>query len=63
MENIPRFMTIREVARTGLLPEFRLRRMEKAGQLPCIHAGNKCLINFDLLVQQLNSIGTAQSEV
>lgn len=52
---VPRFMSIREVARTGLLSEYTLRLMEKQKQLPCVYAGKKCLINFDKLVEQLNS--------
>ena len=55
--SLPRMLTIREVARTGLLPENCLRQMEKRGELPCIYAGNRCLINLDLLVDQLNHLG------
>ena len=51
---LPRFMTIRQVAATGLLPENLLRTWAKNGRLPCIHSGKKCLINFDRLVEQLN---------
>lgn len=52
--DVPRFMSIREVARTGLLSEYTLRLMEKQKQLPCVYTGRKCLINFDRLVEQLN---------
>lgn len=59
---IPRFMSIREVAKTGLLPEYTLRLMEKQKQLPCVYAGKKCLINFDKLVEQLNSFAPGGGE-
>lgn len=52
---VPRFMSIREVAKTGLLSEYTLRLMEKQKQLPCVYTGKKCLINFDKLVEQLNN--------
>ena len=52
---LPKMRTIREVAATGLLSEYSLRLMEKQGKLPCIHVGKKCLINLDLLIQQLNN--------
>ena len=52
---LPRFLTIRETAKTKILPEHLLRSWEKQGKLPCIYAGKKCLINFDKLVEQLNS--------
>ena len=54
-KTIPRFLTIRETARTKILPEHLLRSWEKQGKLPCIYSGKKCLINFDKLVEQLNS--------
>lgn len=55
-KNIPRMMTIREVAKTGLLSEYALRLMYKQGKLPCITVGNKALINFDALVEQLRHL-------
>lgn len=60
-EPIPKFMTIRETARTKILPENLLRQMEKQGKLPCIYAGKKCLVNFDLLVDQLNSLSKMEA--
>lgn len=59
---IPRFMSIREVARTGLLSEYTLRLMEKQKKLPCVYTGRKCLINFDRLVEQLNTSTTEGGE-
>ncbi len=56
-ENIPRMMTVRQVARTGLLSEHALRLMLKAGKLPAIFVGNKALINYDRLCEQLSTLG------
>lgn len=53
-ENVPRMMTVRQVARTGLLSEHALRLMLKAGKLPAIFVGNKALINYDRLCEQLS---------
>lgn len=65
MTKIPQFMTIRQTAATGILPEHLLRRLEKQGLLPCVYSGKKCLINFDKLVEQLNQFplerGTASN--
>lgn len=56
-ENIqPTMMTIREIARTGLLSEHALRQMLKEGKLPAIYVGNKALINYDKLCEQLFAI-------
>jgi len=53
---LPRFMTIKETAMTGILPECCLRRMARKGELPAIKTGNKTLINFDRLVDLLNNL-------
>ena len=57
MTSLPRFMSIHEVAKTGILPERCLRKMAKEGRLPAIKTGNKTLINFDRLVELLNGLG------
>ncbi len=62
MSEKPRFLTIRQAAAEGILSEYRLRRMEKAGELPCIYAGVKCLINYDLLLNQLRNAGCRRKE-
>lgn len=56
MCNLPRFMTIREVARTGILSEHRLRMMEKSGELPGVRAGVKFLVNYGVLLEQLDAM-------
>lgn len=65
-KTIPKFLTIRQTAATGILPENLLRSWEKQGKLPCIYSGKRCLINFDRLVEQLNQAsqegGTAANE-
>lgn len=55
MGNIPEFMSIRETARTGILPEACLRRMAKQGTLPGIYSGVKFLVNYNKLVEQLSA--------
>lgn len=53
----PNMMTIREIARTGLLPEHALRLLLKSGRLPAIYVGKKALINYDKLCEQLSALG------
>ena len=55
MENNPKFMTIRETARTKIVPEHYLRLMVAHGKCPGIYAGKKFLVNYGLLVEQLNA--------
>ena len=49
-------MTIKEVAKTGILPEHAIREMSKRGELPAVYVGKRAYINFDLLVERLNAI-------
>ncbi len=52
----PAMMTIREVAKTGVLSEYALRILAKKGKIPCISINNKVLINYDALIEQLNNL-------
>lgn len=46
-------MTIREVARTGVLSEYALRKLAKEGALPGIEIGTKLLVNYEALIEML----------
>lgn len=37
--------------------------MAKQGKLPAIYIGNKCFVNYDLLIKQLNSLGSGNKEI
>ena len=43
MKEQPKMMTVREVARTGLMPEHALRLLLKAGKLPAISISGRRL--------------------
>lgn len=49
------YLTIRETARTGILPEHCLRLMQKQGKLPCVMFGNKCMVNYPMLLKHLET--------
>jgi len=55
-------MTVREIAKTGLLTEHALRRMLKAGKLPAIYIGKKALINYDKLCEELQNLDSDVSK-
>ena len=52
MEN--QYPTIRELARTRFLPEYRLRCMLRQGKLPGFYVGNRFKVNLPLLIEQIN---------
>ena len=60
--NAPTLMTIREVAATGLMSEYALRKLDKEGKLPSFRVGNKVLINYEMLLEQLNNLGGTRSD-
>ena len=53
---IPKMMTVRQVAKTGLISEYALRQLVKQGKVPCIALEHKVLINFDVFVEQLHQL-------
>lgn len=52
---MPEFKTIRQTAAMGLLPEHRLRQMQKQNRLPGIFSGNRFLVNTKALAEQLEA--------
>lgn len=57
--SIPKMMTVREVAATGLLPEAAIRRLLRENKIPAVYSGKKAYINFDLLCKQLANLKPA----
>lgn len=55
-DSIPKMITIRQVADTGIMPEHAIRVLVKDNKIPHIKVGNKVLINFTLLCQNLNDM-------
>lgn len=51
-----RYGSIREIAREGIIPEYRLRLLVKQGKVPYIPAGNKVLIDKETLPAILEAI-------
>lgn len=55
----PQMMSVKEIAKTGLLSEHALRSMLREGKLPAIYVGNKALINYDRLCEELAGLRVA----
>ena len=55
----PNMMSVRQVAKTGILSEYALRAMLKEGKLPAIYVGNKALINYDMLCEQIKNLNVS----
>ena len=55
-KKLPQMMTVRQIAKTGLLPENAIRVMLKNGQIKAVYLGRKALINFDNLCEYLKTL-------
>lgn len=60
-ERVPRMMRIREVAATGILAETALRQLYHNGMLPGIQMNKQFLVNYDALIDMLNT-STSQAK-
>jgi len=52
----PRMLTIKQTADTGILPEHALRAGVKEGWIPHIKSASRVYINYDKLVEYLQSL-------
>ena len=57
----PKMMTIRQVAQQGVLSEYTLRLLERQNRLPCIYTGRRCLVNYNRLLELLNTLDENQN--
>ena len=48
------FLTIRQVAKSGILPEHYLRMLEAQKRLPGVYSGRTKLVNVRMLLEQLD---------
>ncbi len=57
-----RYLSIREVAKTGLIREYTLRMLVRQGKIPCFYSGTKCLINYQKLINVLSEMEETKNE-
>lgn len=55
-KSMPKMLTIRQIAATGILSEHAIRMLVKAGKIPHLKVGNKVLINFDTILKMLEGL-------
>lgn len=62
----PKFCTLHQAAQNPQIPfsEYALRRLAKAGKLPCVYSGTRCLVNLPRLIEQVeNAPGNLWTDV
>lgn len=50
----PRMRTIRQIAKSGIMPEHALRQAIKKGTIPVFYAGSRAYVNEAVLLSILN---------
>ena len=55
-ENKVTMMTVRALAKTGILTEHAIRLMVKQTKLPVLYIGKKALINYEKPVEMLQRL-------
>lgn len=58
---LPRLMTIKQVANTGIVTEYALRTLITQNRIPYVRIGNRSLINYEKLLEFLN-VDTTEPE-
>lgn len=53
---LPKMMTVRQIANTGILPESAIRSMLKNGEIHAVYSGKKAFINFDNFCAYLHGV-------
>lgn len=54
--SVPKLMTIRQVAKTGIIPERALRRLVKQGVIKALYSGNRAFINYHTVCNVINNL-------
>lgn len=50
------YLTIRQTAAKGIISEFQLRSMLKAGELPGFYVGSHFRVNVPMLIDKLDAM-------
>lgn len=56
-KSMPKMLTVRAIAQTGLLPENTIRVMLRRGEIKAVYSGKKAFINYDNLCAYLRTLG------
>ena len=54
--NVPKLMTIRQVAKTGIIPEKALRQLVKQGIVKVLYSGNRAFVNYRSVCNVVNHL-------
>ena len=56
MKDYDKYLTIRQTAERGIITEFQLRKMLRAGELPGFYSGKTYKVNVPMLIDKLDAM-------
>ena len=56
MKNYNNYLTIRQTAKRGIITEYQLRKMFRAGELPGFYSGKTYKVNVPMLIDKLDAM-------
>lgn len=56
MKNYNNYLTIKQTAERGIITEFQLRKMLRAGELPGFYSGRTYKVNVPMLIDKLDAM-------
>jgi hypothetical protein len=57
-----RFLTIRQFARLGVLPEGTIRKLVKSKNLPAVYIGNRAMLPYSQCLEALNRLAALERQ-
>lgn len=56
MKDYDKYLTIRQTVERGIITEFQLRKMLRAGELPGFYSGKTYKVNVPMLIDKLDAM-------
>ena len=56
MKDYDKYLTIRQTAKRGIITEYQLRKMLRAGELPGFYSGKAYKVNVPMLIGKLDAM-------
>lgn len=56
MKNYNNYLTIKQTAERGIITEYQLRNMLRAGELPGFYSGKTYKVNVPMLIDKLDAM-------
>lgn len=63
MKDYDKYLIIRQTAERGIITEFQLRKMLRAGELPGFYSGKTYKVNVPMLIDKLDAMSAVNGGI